>query len=320
MENTEYTIIIEFRYGIEEDEPFYELSEKMNKRMKKENAPGKYDGHEIAMDNFDARLYFYSFHPQDMLSFIDDILKEYKFLSGGRIHIVHGKHKDAYTEIEIIAPNGTRTPLSRFDAEQLSHIPDWGERGSRHANGEEGEEWKDKIKNERAEKLYNKWKEIDFLIGAIWDKWDLSAPEENIKTKEEKEINIEQISETKNDSSDDEAEKEDYDDDDDFVVPKEMIEWHREEMRRNSMIIPAKISGAEAGDLYIIRMENAAIIRKAAMDINLDCHLLTEAQIADDQDVTLLREEIEQFREYFKEWVAGFELDEFEDEWGLFLQ
>jgi hypothetical protein len=304
MDQTEYTIIIEFRYGIEADEPFFDLCDKLHERMEKEDAPGQYDGNEIAMDNFDARLYFFTDDPQAMLSFIDDILKEYNFLVGASINIRHGKTENAYTEVEIIAPDGNRTPLSRFDAEQLSYIPEWGDRNRNYYSSEEGDEWKNKLKNERAEKLYNKWKEIDYLIEAVWDKWDLSAPVETEK-------------ETKKP----ETEEENHEESEDFEwdIPKEMIEWHRDEMRRNSLIIPAKISGAEAGDLYILRMENAAIIRKAAMDIYLDCHLLTEAKVAADQDVELLRSEIDQFREYFIDWVTGFEQDEFKDDWGLFL-
>ncbi len=294
MDSIAYSIIVECRYGLEDDGPFYELSDKLRKRMSNEKAPGKYDGHEIAIDNFDARFYFNSHEPQETLMYIDDILQEYTFLSGGRIHIKHGTNKDAYTETEMIAPNGKRTPLSRFDAEQLSHIPEWGDRGSRYDNNEEGDEWKSKIKNERAEKLYNKWKEIDYLIEAIWDKWELSTPE----TTEEI------MNESKEDSNS-------------FSWPKEMIEWHREEMKRNSIIIPAKISGAEAGDLYILRMENAAIIRKAAMDVYLDCHMLEDG-VAAEQDVELLRNEIDQFRQLFIEWVNGFEKDDYEDDWGLF--
>jgi hypothetical protein len=38
-------------------------------------------------------------------------------------------------------------------------------------------------------------------------------------------------------------------------------------MREDSMIIPAKIAGAEGGDLYSIRMQNAAIIREHAMHL-----------------------------------------------------
>ncbi len=312
MKNEEYSIIIEFRYGIEEDEPFFDLCTKIHERMEKGDAHGNYDGNEIAMDNFDARLYFYTDDPQQTLSQIDDILKEYKFLIGARIHIRQGMNENSYTEVEIISPEGKRTPLSRFDAEQLSYIPEWGDHNRNYIAGEEGDEWKNKLKNERAEKLYNKWKEIDYLIEAIWDKWDLSAPADEPKDGNHPLPDEEAKAETNIEAADE----------DDFTLnfPKEMIEWHREEMRRNSLIIPPKISGAEAGDLYIIRMENAAIIRKAAMDIYLDCHMLTEGKIADERDVELLRSEMDIFREYFKEWINGFEKDEYEDDWGLFVQ
>jgi hypothetical protein len=206
--------------------------------------------------------------------------------------------KNGFTEVEIIAQDGIRTPISRFDAEQLSTIPEWGDHSRHYNESEDGDEWKHQLKNERAEKLYNKWKEIDYLIEAIWDKRDLAFPEtvENESTKEEG----------------------DDDDNDDFRLPKEMIEWHRNEMWGNAYLIPAKISGAEAGDLYIIRMENAAIIRKAAMEIYLDCHMLKEIG-TDEQDIALLRSEIDNFKQLFIEWVNGFEKDEYEDDWGLFI-
>lgn len=306
MKDYEYGIIIEFRYGQEEDQPFFALCEKFHERMEDWDAPGIYDGNEIAMDNFDGRYYFYSNDPQQTLTYMDDLLSETPFLRGARIHIKHGHHENAYTEVEIIGPDGKRNAISRFDAKQLSQIPEWGERGERDYLIDEGDEWKSKIKNGRAEKMYNKWREIDYLIEAIWDKWDLSAEAEKRKQKEE-----ERLQEGK-------EEKLENDENGDFWLPLSLIEWHRHEMHRNSMIIPPKISGAEAGDLYAIRMENAAIIRKAASDIYLDCHLLREGRVADEQDIELLRSEIEQFREYFREWVAGFDKDEFADEWGLF--
>ncbi len=33
----------------------------------------------------------------------------------------------------------------------------------------------------------------------------------------------------------------------------------------------------------------------------------------------IIRSEIDTFRELFKQWVASFEKDDCEDEWGLFL-
>ena len=38
-------------------------------------------------------------------------------------------------------------------------------------------------------------------------------------------------------------------------------------MLEDAMIIPVKISGAEAVELYDLKMENAAIIRKAAREL-----------------------------------------------------
>jgi hypothetical protein len=295
MNKFDYCIIIEFRYGIDDNDPFYELATRFYERMENELAPGMYDGHEIAMDNFDARFYFYTNEPQKTLSYIDDLLKEYKFLIGARINIRQGIDKNGFTEVEIIAQDGIRTPISRFDAEQLSSIPEWGDHSRHYNESEDGDEWKHQLKNERAEKLYNKWKEIDYLIEAIWDKRDLAFPEtiENETNKEEG-------------------------NDDDFLLPKEMIEWHRDEMRGNAHLIPAKISGAEAGDMYILRMENAAIIRKAAMDIYLDCHIHRKMG-TDEQDIALLRSELDNFRLLFIEWVNGFEKDEYKDAWGLFI-
>ena len=40
----------------------------------------------------------------------------------------------------------------------------------------------------------------------------------------------------------------------------------------DAYIIPAKIAGAEGGDLYDIRMENAAIIRKSARNLTVQYH------------------------------------------------
>lgn len=91
-------------------------------------------------------------------------------------------------------------------------------------------------------------------------------------------------------------------------------------MLEDSMIIPAKIVGAEAGDLYSIRMQNAAIIREHAM------HLYTQVgslrfheDYKDLEYVKLIRSEIDAFRVLFIEWVAGFDAsNHYWDEWGLF--
>mgnify|MGYP000435941294 CR=1 FL=1 len=48
-------------------------------------------------------------------------------------------------------------------------------------------------------------------------------------------------------------------------IQAEMIQRNLEYLRKNAMIIPAKVAGvANDGTIYDLRMENAAIIRKAA--------------------------------------------------------
>ncbi|TDE44518.1 hypothetical protein E0I26_08105 [Flavobacterium rhamnosiphilum] len=91
-------------------------------------------------------------------------------------------------------------------------------------------------------------------------------------------------------------------------------------MLENAMIIPAKIAGAEAGDLYDLRMENAAIIRKAARELYVQAGSLRfEEGITDKDYIILLRKEIDEFRLLFIDWVAGFDMWNYiKDEWGLF--
>lgn len=91
-------------------------------------------------------------------------------------------------------------------------------------------------------------------------------------------------------------------------------------MLEDAMVIPAKIAGAEGGDLYSIRMQNAAIIRDHAM------HLYTQVgslrfhdNYKDLEYVKLIRKEIEEFRLLFVAWVESFDTTNYYwDEWGLF--
>jgi len=102
-------------------------------------------------------------------------------------------------------------------------------------------------------------------------------------------------------------------------IEGEMLENYASYIIENSMIIPAKIAGAEGADIYDIRMENAAIIRRAAREILTSC---TGMQICGYQEgdyIELLRNEIEEFRIIFAEWVKSFDPFNYHiDRWGLF--
>jgi hypothetical protein len=91
-------------------------------------------------------------------------------------------------------------------------------------------------------------------------------------------------------------------------------------MLENAMIIPAKIAGAQAVELYDLRMVNATIIRKAARELYVQAGSLRfEEDIIDQDYILLLSKEIDEFRLLFIDWVAGFDVWNYiKDDWGLF--
>lgn len=107
---------------------------------------------------------------------------------------------------------------------------------------------------------------------------------------------------------------------------KNLTEFERDSLKHyaqyisnNAIIIPAKISGAEAVEIYDLKMENAAIIRKAAREIMTDCTGLKISGYKETDYLQLLRDEIESFRILFAEWVKTFDPWHYTiDRWGLF--
>jgi hypothetical protein len=89
-------------------------------------------------------------------------------------------------------------------------------------------------------------------------------------------------------------------------------------MLSNASIIPAKIAGAEAGDLYSLRMENAIIIKIAARELLVQTTLCKHMKLNHHDHLQLLRNEIEQFRILYLEWVKSFDPNnDVKDAWSL---
>ena len=103
-------------------------------------------------------------------------------------------------------------------------------------------------------------------------------------------------------------------------IEAEMIKDNLKYMGINASIIPAKIAGVSSEDmLYDIRMENAAIIRKAARELITDARGLEMHGYPDTEYLDILRNEIEEFRILFAEWVKTFDCWNYIiDRWGLF--
>jgi hypothetical protein len=100
----------------------------------------------------------------------------------------------------------------------------------------------------------------------------------------------------------------------------ELLQSMKEIMRADAMMLPAKIAGAEAGNIYSIRMQNAAIIRFHAMSLYTQVGGLSLYDESIDTAFTnLIRTEIENFRLLFINWVQSFDTSNYIwDEWELF--
>jgi hypothetical protein len=83
--------------------------------------------------------------------------------------------------------------------------------------------------------------------------------------------------------------------------------------------LTVKVAGAEAVELYDLKMENAAIIRKAARDLLVQQHSLNMFGFEYVEYYQIVRDLIEEYRLLFIDWVAGFDKwDYIIDRWGLF--
>jgi hypothetical protein len=99
-----------------------------------------------------------------------------------------------------------------------------------------------------------------------------------------------------------------------------VLNEYKNQMNENALIIPAKIAGAFPEDmLYDLKMENASIIRKSARTILTTTSGLKMVGFTDFDYLELIRNEIEEFRILFAEWVKTFhEWNYIIDRWGLF--
>jgi hypothetical protein len=96
-------------------------------------------------------------------------------------------------------------------------------------------------------------------------------------------------------------------------------EHYKSMMMEDVMIMNAKLRGAEAGDLYSIRMENAVIIKTHAVSLLTATSGLKMIGLSNNKYLQLLRDEIEEFRKLFLEWINSFDkTNDIPDGWGLF--
>jgi len=105
------------------------------------------------------------------------------------------------------------------------------------------------------------------------------------------------------------------------LIPDENEELQdvKEFMLLDASLLSVKVAGAEGGELYDLKMEAAAIIRKSAKDLHVQNHALEMFGFKEVEYYQIVRDLIEDYRLLFIEWVAGFDQGDYIiDRWGLF--
>jgi len=105
------------------------------------------------------------------------------------------------------------------------------------------------------------------------------------------------------------------------LVPEDddHLQYLKGEMLYNAGLLTVKVAGAEAAELYDLKMEAATIIRKAARDLMVMNHSFEMFDFKEVEYFQIVRDLIEEYRLLFIDWVAGFDKWHYIiDRWGLF--
>ena len=91
-------------------------------------------------------------------------------------------------------------------------------------------------------------------------------------------------------------------------------------MMESAGLLGAKFSAAHGVDDYILKMENATVMKVHARHLYSITFQLAMEETHAEEHLNLLRTAIEEFRALFVEWVRTFDREERQDDgWGLFL-
>ena len=166
-----------------------------------------------------------------------------------------------------------------MDYDKLSDLPEWDDDDYRDEE-DEGEEWKPNPTRAACKALYMQWQQVMIVLNGAMDSLKTHTGEDSFSP-------------------------------DRWEDNKSMI-------LADAFQVAVKIKSSESGNMYMLRMENASIIRKNAQFIKSNMLTMMLEGVIEEAYGQIIRDEIDKFRELFKIWVNTFEKDEYEDEWGLF--
>lgn len=95
-------------------------------------------------------------------------------------------------------------------------------------------------------------------------------------------------------------------------------ERNKELIWQNLFIVAPKIIGAAGAEDYVLKMENASIVRYNCRELMEQIHFTAMVGAGEEKYADAIDTEMQEFKTLFKKWVATFERDDYEDEWGLF--
>ena len=100
-----------------------------------------------------------------------------------------------------------------------------------------------------------------------------------------------------------------------MIMPKK----NKELIWQNLFIVAPKIIGAAGADTYTLKMENASIVRNNCREMMEQISFTAIVGAGEEKYAEAIEQEMDIFRELFRNWVATFIKDDHEDEWGLFI-
>ena len=90
-------------------------------------------------------------------------------------------------------------------------------------------------------------------------------------------------------------------------------------MMEDAMLMSSKFAGAEGIPDFVLKMENAVLMKVHAKSLHTMTYQLAMEETHAEEHLQLLREAIEEYRKLFLEWITGFDPSEKHDDgWGIF--
>ena len=99
----------------------------------------------------------------------------------------------------------------------------------------------------------------------------------------------------------------------------EHSDQNKELIYQNLFIVAPKIIGAAGTPSYVLKMENASVIRNNCRELMEQVKFAALVGAGEEKYAEAIEEEMDKFRDLFRNWVTTFVKDSDEDEWGLYV-